>query len=235
MTTRSPRTRPHTHTRLAAGAIAFAAALGLSWAGTADARSIDDAGSTTVTTAGHYFAATLTGSATFKAGSVTATCNVSSSQPTAGGGDANNQIPNAPGNHNDAGPVVSNLNSPTYSSCSANLPGVTVSVTTSGAWGVAMQNADTPTATLTIPSGGFVLQTTGLANCTVTAAPTAAANLNTTFANGSPSTLTVTDGTVPVQVTGGLGCPTAATFSVFNATYQVTDVTDPSQQITVTG
>ncbi|MEU3752263.1 hypothetical protein AB0H17_05755 [Streptomyces olivoreticuli] len=220
---------------LASGAgLAFVAALGLGGAGTADARSADDAGPTTVTPAGHYFAATLTGSATFTAGSVTVTCNVSSSQPTAGGGDASNQIPNAPANHNDAGPVVSGLNSPTYSSCSANLPGVTVSVTTSGAWGVAMQNADTPAATLTIPSGGFVLQTTGLANCTVTAAPAAAASLNTTFTNGSPSTLTVTDGTVPVQVTGGFGCPTAATSSVFNATYQVTDVTDPSQQITVT-
>ncbi|MCC3769730.1 hypothetical protein [Streptomyces sp. UNOC14_S4] len=231
MTARSPRSR----TLLAAGAgLALTAALGLASAGTADARGAD-AGSTTVTPAGHYFAATLTGKATFKAGSVTVTCSVSSSQPTAGGGDANNQIPNAPGNHNDAGPVVNALNAPTYSSCTSSLPGVTVSVTTSGAWSVAMQNnGDTSTATLTIPNGGLVLTTTGLANCTVTAAPTAAADLNTGFTNGAPSLLTVTDGTVPVQVTGGFGCPTSATASVFNATYQITDVTDPSSNITVT-
>jgi len=38
-----------------------------------------------------------------------------------------------------------------------------------------------------------------------------------------------------VHVVGGFGCPTSATSSAFNATYLITDVTDPASQITVTG
>ncbi|MEC4016225.1 hypothetical protein [Streptomyces sp. H27-D2] len=38
---------------------------------------------------------------------------------------------------------------------------------------------------------------------------------------------------MPVKVVGGFGCPTSATTSIFNATYNVTDVTAPGTQITV--
>ncbi|MEU7181634.1 MULTISPECIES: hypothetical protein [Streptomyces] len=184
------------------------------------------AASTTVSPAGHSFAAALSGKATFKAGSVTVTCAVSSST---------GQVPAAPGNQNASGPVNSNSSAATYSSCTTSLPGVTATVSTSGNWGVSMQNGSPVTAGLTIPTGGFVLQTSGLASCTVTAAPTGAATVSGTWTNGAPSTLAFVNASVPVTVVGGFGCPTSATTSVFNATYQVTDVTDPSSQITVTG
>ncbi|MER6201329.1 hypothetical protein ABT234_28670 [Streptomyces sp. NPDC001586] len=182
------------------------------------------AGSTTVTPAGHAFQATLTGKATLKAGSVTVSCTVSVSTGT---------VPAAPGNSNPAGPVSSPISAPTYSSCTANIPGVTPTVTTSGAWTVSMQDGSPITATMGLPVGGLVVKTTGLASCTVTAAPTAPANVGGSWANGAPSTLTFTNASVPVKVTGGFGCPTSATSSTFNAVYRVSDTTDPAQQITV--
>ncbi|OKI04999.1 hypothetical protein A6A06_10005 [Streptomyces sp. CB02923] len=181
---------------------------------------------TTVTPAGHAYAATLGGKATFKAGSVTVTCTVS---------NANGRVPDAPDNTNDSGPVSNGISAPTYTSCSTSLPGVSATIQTSGAWGVTMQNGAPSTAGLTIPTGGFVLRTSGLASCTVTAAPTGAATVSGTWANGAPSTLTFTNASVPVKVVGGFGCPTSSTTSTFNATYKVADTTDPASQITVTG
>ncbi|MFE5489169.1 hypothetical protein ACFQ8S_18220 [Streptomyces virginiae] len=201
----------------AAGAIALASV-------TASAAPAPVAGSTTVTPAGHGFQAVLSGKATLKAGSVTVTCTVSVSTGT---------VPAAPGNSNPAGPVSSPISPPTYSSCTSSMPGVTPTVTTSGAWAVSMQDGAPITATMTVPTGGLVVKTTGLASCTVTAAPTAPASVPGTWANGSPSTLTFTNASVPVKVTGGFGCPTSATASVFNAVYKVSDVTDPAQNITV--
>lgn len=201
----------------AAGAFALASV-------TASAAPLPMAGPTTVTPAGHDFKATLSGKATFKAGSVTVTCTVSAATGT---------VPAAPGNSNPAGPVSSPISPPTYSSCTSTMPGVTPTVTTSGAWTVSMQDGSPATATMTVPVGGLVLKTTGLASCTVTAAPTAAANVGGTWANGAPSSLTFTNASVPVKVTGGFGCPTSATASVFNAVYKVADTTDPAQQITV--
>nr|WP_107052821.1 hypothetical protein [Streptomyces sp. NRRL S-1448] len=184
------------------------------------------AAATTVTPAGHAFTATLSGKATFTAGSVTVTCTTSTSS---------GQVPAAPGNHNDAGPVSSSTTPATYGSCTTSMPGVSATVTTTGTWGVAMQNGTPATAGLTIPSGGFVLRTSGLASCTVTAAPTTAATVNGTWTNGAPSTLAFSNASVPVKVVGGFGCPTSATSSTFNATYQVRDTTDPASSITVTG
>ncbi|MEU6215114.1 hypothetical protein AB0O18_06540 [Streptomyces sp. NPDC093224] len=191
---------------------------------TASAAPLPVAGSTTVTPAGHTFKAVLSGKATLKAGSVTVTCSVSV---------ATGSVPAAPGNSNPAGPVSSPISAPTYSSCTASLPGVTPTVTTSGAWSVSMQNGSPVTATMTVPPGGLVLKTTGLASCTVTTAPTAAASVGGSWTNGAPSSLTFTNATVPVKVTGGFGCPTSATTSTFNAVYKVSDETDPAQNITV--
>lgn len=211
-----------TRTALALG-MAFAGALSVASA-TATAAPLPQAGSTTVTPAGHAFKATLSGKATLKAGSVTVTCTVSVATGT---------VPAAPGNANPAGPVSSPISAPTYSSCTSSMPGVTPTVTTSGAWTVSMQDGSPITATLTVPVGGLVLKTTGLATCTVTAAPTTAANVGGAWANGAPPSLTFTNASVPVKVTGGFGCPTSATTSTFNAVYKVTDTTDPAQQITV--
>ncbi|MER7463277.1 hypothetical protein [Streptomyces sp. NPDC097981] len=208
-----------------------ALALGLAAAGalsvasvTATAAPLPLAGSTTVTPAGDSFKATLSGKATLKAGSVTVTCTVSVSTGT---------VPAAPGNHNADGPVSSPISPPTYSSCTSGIPGVTPTVTTSGSWSVSMQDGSPITATMTVPVGGLVVHTTGLATCTVTAAPSAPANVAASWVNGAPPSLTFANASVPVTVTGGFGCPTSATSSAFNAVYKVTDTTDPSQQITV--
>lgn len=214
-----------TPTTLALGlAAAGALTLGAASATAASLPATAAAGSTTVTPAGHAFKATLSGKATFKAGSVTVTCTVSV---------ATGSVPAEPGNHNAAGPVSSPISAPTYSSCTSSMGGVTPTVTTSGAWQVSMQHGAPITATMTVPTGGLVVKTTGLATCTVVAAPTAPAAVPGTWANGAPSSLTFTNTSVPVKVTGGFGCPTSATVSVFNAVYQVTDTTDPAQQITV--
>ncbi|MGK5497801.1 hypothetical protein [Streptomyces sp. URMC 125] len=221
-------------TAVAAGAgLTAAAALVLAGTGSATARPAA-AGSTTVTPAGHHFAANLTGNATFKAGAVTVTCAVSSSQPTSPtGADDANRVPAAPDNGNAAGPVGGPLNAPTYSSCRTSMPGVSATVTTSGSWGVSVQHGSPSAANLAMPRGGLVVRTSGLANCTVTAAPDGAATVAGTWTNGAPSRLTFTNAAVPVDVVGGFGCPTSATSSVFNAAYTVTDVTDPASQITV--
>jgi hypothetical protein len=182
------------------------------------------AGSTTVTPAGDEYAAKLSGDATFTAGSTTVTCTVS---------ESSGKIPAAPDNHDDAGPVESAVSAPTYDSCTASLPGVEAAVTTSGDWTVSMQHGDPSTAGLTMPSGGFVLKTSGLAECTVTAAPGGAATATGNWANGSPSTLTFDAAEVPVKVEGGFGCPTSATSSEFSAVYEITDTTDTGADVAV--
>ncbi|CAM5641073.1 hypothetical protein SAVIM338S_06274 [Streptomyces avidinii] len=212
-----------TRTSLTLAAAAAAGALSLASV-SATAAPLPLAGSTTVTPAGHAFKATLSGKATLKAGSVTVTCNVSVSTGA---------VPAAPGNTNPAGPVSSPISPPTYSSCTSSMPGVTPTVTTSGAWSVSMQNGSPITATMGVPTGGLVVHTTGLAVCTVTAAPSGPANVAGSWTNGAPSSLTFTNASVPVTVTGSFGCPTSATSSTFNAVYKVTDTTNPAQQITV--
>ncbi|MEU3350183.1 hypothetical protein [Streptomyces sp. NPDC037389] len=223
----SRRTRPLL--AVTAG-LALTAGLTLTGGGPAAAHA-NDAGSTTVQPAGHAFAATLNGSATFKAGSITITCTSSSSAPS---GD-NNRVPAAPGNANASGPVSTAITSPVYGDCTGSLPGVEISITTSGAWSVSIQNGSPITATLNAPTQGMILKSSGLANCTVTAAPDGPTTIPTRFVNGAPSQLVVTDVAIPVKVEGGFGCPTTATTAVLNATYDVTDVTDPSSQITVGG
>lgn len=224
MSTRTPHIRP-----LRAVVAGAAAALLLTCAASATAQARTPAPAaaeaTTVTPAGHDYAAKLAGEATFTAGSVTVTCTVS---------EASGQIPAAPDNHNDAGPVTSAINAPTYDSCTASLPGVEAEVTTTGDWTVSMQNGSPSTAGLTMPQAGFVLRTSGLAECTVTAAPGEAATATGEWTNGSPSTLSFDAVAVPVQVEGGFGCPTSATSSDFSATYEITDTTDPGADVTVT-
>ncbi|MFI6638451.1 hypothetical protein [Streptomyces sp. NPDC050504] len=217
-----------------AAALAASFGLALASAATADALSAA-AGPTTVTPAGHRFSATLTGNAVFTAGSTTMTCTVSASVPSTG---ANNQIPAAPGNHNAAGPVSAPINPPTFSGCSTSIGGVSVTVTsnaTNGNWSISAQHGSPVTAGLTIPKGGVVLKTSGLASCTITASPTGPSAVNGTWTNGAPSSLAITNAPVSANVTGGFFCPTGNQTATFSAKYQVKDVTDPAQQITVTG
>ena len=96
-----------------------------------------------------------------------------------------------------------------------------------------MQYGSPIQATLTNPQGGLVVTTSGLASCTITAAPYGPATIVGEWTNGAPSSLSFANVTVPVTVTGTLGCPTSATTSTVNLAYTVSDTTDPSQQITV--
>ncbi|HEY9368606.1 hypothetical protein [Streptomyces sp.] len=213
--------------------LATAAALGLG--GAAAAHDLGaQASSTTVSPAGHRFAATLTGKATFTAGSTVMTCTVSASTATTG---ANNTIPAAPGNHNADGPVSATINPPTFSGCSTNIGGVSVTVTansTNGPWSMSAQYGTPVAAGLTMPKGGVVIRTSGLASCTITASPTGPSAVNGTWTNGTPSQLAIANAPVAATVTGGFFCPTGNQTATFSATYLVTDTTDTAQQITVT-
>ncbi|MCX2180647.1 hypothetical protein KV205_08930 [Streptomyces sp. SKN60] len=214
---------------VSATGLAAAAALAFGGAGT------QAAASTTLLPAGHSFAAKLTGKATFVAGSTTMTCTVSASVPGTG---ANNQVPAAPANHNDAGPVSATINPPTFSGCTTSVFGVSVSVTanaTNGAWTLSAQNGAPATGGFTIPKGGVVLKTSGFAACTITASPAGPTAVNGAWTNGAPSTLAISGAPVPATVTGGFLCPTGDQSATFSATYQITDTTDPAQRITVTG
>jgi hypothetical protein len=213
-----------TRSLCAAGAGLAAATLTLAGAATATAQPALTAGSTTVTPAGDAFTATLDGSATFTVGSVTVTCDTST---TTG------QVPAAPGNHNDAGAVSSGISAPTYDDCTTSMFGVSATVTTSGDWTIAVRHGAPDTGTLTIPSGGVVVRTSGLASCTATAAPDGPATVTGTWTNGAPSTLAFDGASVPVDVVGGFGCPTSSDTSSFGATYDVADTTNPAAQITV--
>ncbi|MFJ6700156.1 hypothetical protein ACIQM4_29485 [Streptomyces sp. NPDC091272] len=213
-----------TRTVLAA-ATALAATTGLALTGSgAQAAVGPTAGPTTVSPAGAAYRAALTGKATFKAGSVTVTCTVST---------ATGSVPAAPGNHNAAGPVSSPMGAPSFSSCTSSMPGVTPTVTTSGAWAISMQNGAPVTASLTVPTAGFVLTTSGLASCTITSAPTGPASINGTWTNGATPKLSVVNASVPISSTGSFGCPTSATSSTVNMAYNVTNTTTPSSPITV--
>lgn len=205
------------------------------------------ASSTTVTPAGDYFRADLapSTSATFAVGSITVSCNVSSSQPTSPAGtDSRNQVPPAPGNHNDAGPVGGPVNPPTFTNspapCTTNLGAFETATTTTnsnnGDWSITEQNGSPSTTTMTIPKAGAVTKTAGLASCTITVAPNGPAQVVGTFTNGSGSTLptlSFSNVAVPISVSGGFGCPTASTSANFSATYRVTDVSNSSALITV--
>jgi hypothetical protein len=196
------------------------------------------ASSTTVTPAGDSFQASLVSgvAATFTVGSVTVSCSESS---------AAGAVAAAPANHNDAGPVSSALDPPTFSNgssaCSTNVVFTTASTTTNstnGPWGVSIQyDPAGSTATLTIPQGGVVTQTSGLASCTVTVAPDAATSVTGPWVPGTSTSLPVIDlsagVSVPITVTGGSFCPTSATTATFSAQYAVADTTDSTQQITV--
>jgi hypothetical protein len=216
------------HALRTAAVLAAAAALTAAGAGMAGAAP-DTLPSTTVTPAGDHFAATVSGSAAFTVGNVTVTCTVSSTTP--GGATANNQVPTV--NHNASGPIGGPINPPTFSNCTTNQFGVNASTATSGSWGISLQYNPAPTpiqGTLTVPAGGAVVTTSGLASCTI---KTTGGPIVGTWINGSPSQLKFTNASIGVNVTGGFGCPTAATTGTFTATYNVTDTDHASSNITV--
>lgn len=195
--------------------------------------------STTVNPSGDAFTASLhPGTTADFVASVTVSCNVSA---TSG------QVPVAPGNHNGAGPVTIPLTAPTFTNnpapCSTSVFFTTATTTTSGAWSIAVQflSPGSATGTLNIPQHGVVVQTSGLASCTVTVAPNGPTTVTGTLSPGNATTSPVTlptlafaNAAVPISVTGSVGCPTTATSGMFSATYDIADTTHPSQLFTVT-
>jgi YD repeat-containing protein len=116
--------------------------------------------------------------------------------------------------------------------------GRTVSNSTNGDWTVGLQyDPAGSTGTMTIPRAGVVTTISGLASCTVTVAPAAAASVTGPLVPGdgtNPPVLDFSAGvSLPITVTGGLACPTGATTATFSARYAITDTTDPAAQITV--
>lgn len=210
-------------------AVTAAGVLALSWCGSALAA---QQGPTTVEPAGAAFEASLDGTASFTAGSVVVTCQVSSTSP--GGG--NNLVPSAPDNHNPGGAVSGPINSPDFGDCSTNVSFVNATVTVADpVWEMSMQYGAPSVGTMVVPAGGIVVTTSGLSSCTATVSPDAPVSVNGTWTNGDPASTLAFDTSAPVVVEGGFGCPTSATRSDFTATYLVTNTDDPSSPITVTG
>jgi len=211
---------------------AVAAAIWLA-AGPASAQS-----STTVTPAGDGFSASLTAgsSAVFQVATVSVTCNTST---TTGA------VPAAPDNHSDAGSVGGAVTNPTFrngsaASCPTNIPfttATTTSTSTAGSWAIDLQfDAAGSIGTLTIPQGGVVTRTSGLAACTVTVAPTGPVQVQGTWVDGTATSsprLVFTAVTLPIAVTGGGLCPTSATTATFSSSYDITDTTSSADQIAV--
>ena len=154
--------------------------------------------------------------AVFTAGTVSVSCNASHTSGT------------LPTTGNPADPVVNGLTPPTFTSCTSSL-GFTPTTTTNstnGTWSLAASCGGA--ATLHIPRAGAV---TRVATCTITVAPSAGIDVPATYTPGSPGTLAV-DAMVPISHSG-LFCPNATT-ARFQATYNITDTTDPSVDVTIT-
>lgn len=194
--------------------------------------------STTVTPAGHAFTASLVAGTTadFVVGSVTVACDTS---------NATGAVPAEPDNQTADGAVTSTIAPPSFSTgggaCPTNIVFTTAVTTTNadaGDWTIALQyDPAGSTGTLTIPAGGVVTTTSGLAACTVVVAPDAPASVTGPWVPGTATSLPVLDLSagveVPIAVSGGAGCPTAATAATFSASYEIADTTDPAAQITV--
>jgi hypothetical protein len=212
-----------TSRNLARAACALLAAGGLALGLDTSAFAAD---STTVSPAGDSFSVALSGNATFTVGSVSVTCAVSASTGA---------VPSS-GNSNSGGAVSIPVSAPTFSNCSSSVAFVSGTVTSSGSWSLDLQNGSTDSATFVVPVGGVVVQTSGLATCTITAAPSSAADVSGTWTNGSSgsaSGIAFSGAAVPINVTGGGLCPSENTNAAFTATYNVTDTSNSSASITV--
>jgi hypothetical protein len=190
---------------------------------------------TQVSPAGDYLALDLPvgGAATYVIGDITVTCAYSYSHPKAPvGSNIRNQIPTA-GNPTASGPLSFTFNWPWMLDCNTATPGLDASVVTDGSWTLSLRHRATrETFKIKIPKNGILITTSGTAACTITVAPAKATSPGGAWTNGSPSQMTLTDARLPVTVTGGAGCP-VATNALFSVTYLVTNVSNPSADITV--
>ncbi|UNM16425.1 hypothetical protein J4032_10020 [Streptomyces formicae] len=190
---------------------------------------------TSMSPAGHRFDAVASGPIVFEAGPITVTCTASESRAQTGAG-AYNTIPPGPGNANPQGPVAVRIKAPVFKDCSTDAPGLRVAIETNennGPWQISLQYGKPSTARLSIPAGGFVLKTSGLLSCTVTAAPDASTTAQGHWEAGSGSALTMEHAQIPVKIEGSFFCPTSLTTATISARYAVHNTTDPDHGITV--
>jgi hypothetical protein len=184
----------------------------------------------TVTPAGDHFQADLSGNATLKLGTITVTCNKSTTTGS---------VPAAPANHGD--PVSTPITTPSFtngtaSTCLTNL-GVTATTVTAGSWSISLRaSAGAFIATLNIPQNG-VTTTASLfgSNCKAVVAPNGPTTVTGSWVNGTAGGKPKISfsATIPVLATGGFGCPTGST-AMFAASYDITDTTSSAPaQITI--
>ncbi|MFF7503959.1 hypothetical protein ACFZBM_31730 [Streptomyces lavendulae] len=188
---------------------------------------------TSLSPAGHRFSAVAAGPVVFEAGPIVVTCAASSSPPGTG---SRNTIPDGPASANPAGPVAVRIAPPTFKDCTTDAPGLRVAVETNeaaGPWQVQLQYGTPGTARLSIPSGGFVLRTSGLLACTATAAPNGPASAEGRWRQeGGPAVL-LERAPIPVKLEGSFFCATSVTSATITAEYTVRNTTDPARPITV--
>ncbi|MFD9102976.1 hypothetical protein ACFVZN_18105 [Streptomyces virginiae] len=218
------------HTVLAAACLTLASSALLPTA----AHAAPTAGGTTLSPAGHRFAAVADGSVVLEAGPIVVTCTTSSTLP---GAEARNTLPDAP---SPTGPASVRISPPVFKDCTTDAPGLRIAVETNeqaGPWQVLLQHGSPTTARLSIPTGGFVLRTSGLLACTALAAPSAPATADGTWDADERKTpaLVLDRAPIPVRVTGSFFCGTSVTTANITARYAVHDTTDPTRRITVGG
>lgn len=190
---------------------------------------------TVLSPAGHRFAAVAEGAVVLEAGPIVVTCTTSSTLP---GAEGRNTLPDAPG---PPGPASVRISPPVFKDCTTDAPGLRIAVDTNeqaGPWQVVLRHGSPTTARLSIPTGGFVLRTSGLLACTALAAPTAPATADGIWddrAAPADPALVLDRATIPVKVTGSFFCGTSVTTATITARYAVHDTTDPARRITVTG
>ncbi|MFF3013424.1 hypothetical protein [Streptomyces sp. NPDC057939] len=185
-------------------------------------------GGTSVSPAGHRFAAVASGPVVFEAGPIVVTCAASETR--------DNAIPAAPQHTNPGGPVALRIKPPVFKDCTTDAPGLRVAVETnedSGPWQVLLQHGDPSTARLSIPARGFVLRTSGLLACKATAAPAGPASAQGRWEGGTGPAVALDRAPIPVKLEGSFFCATSITGATISARYAVQDTTDPGRVITV--
>jgi hypothetical protein len=192
---------------------------------------------TKLTPRGHYVRASVVPGTALKVtiGSITSSCTSVTSSPTSPlGTNSRNRIP-VSGNPTVSGPVRVTINRPTISHCTSSLGAAeTMTASTSGTWYAYVQYSSSgSTAKLRVPAGGIVVHASGLANCTTTVAPSAAAYVGGHWTNGSPSTVTVSKAQIAVHTTGPGFCPTSTTVATITGKLRFTDATSPTSQVRV--
>ena len=168
-----------------------------------------------VSPTGAFSAALCSGTkATFKLGTATVSCSVSSTS----------------GNATTSGhgmPICGNITAPTLSSCTVSAAGFSFAATctTSGTWNLCASSSGT--STLTIPQNGVSCTAHVLGQtCSAVSTTAGAFAANGTWTN-TGSKATFTNQNVPVVTSGGFPCPSSNT-AVFSASY----CTNPALTIT---